>query len=411
VKPSCWSRQALLAAAIAAPAVTLAGPDAGAALRWPEVAAAADRHPAVLEAAARERGAAGAVAAAGDLPHPVLGLTAGSARPRGGGPERREWGTSVELPLDGLAARGPRLAAARASEEGARQDARAVRLHVLRELRRTFVALAHDQGMVEAGLELEAQVAELAALVRKRVERGEGRPTEVPRVELELLRLRGALERARAAAEAQRSRLSLGVGAPVDRVEGDLQRVLPLPPLDGLRERLLAWSPALRAARARLRAAEEEASAERRERLPRLTLGGSHAEELDRSATTFSATVAIPLWSWNQGKVRQADAARDAERARLEAALRELSAALGDAWHGCAAGQAAARRFQGEVLPRAEATARTLGRAYELGEAGLLDVIDARRVLLDTRREHLGVLLDMQNACGDLAALAGLELP
>ena len=31
-------------------------------------------------------------------------------------------------------------------------------------------------------------------------------------------------------------------------------------------------------------------------------------------------------------------------------------------------------------------------------------------VKLDTRREYLNLLLDMQNACGDLAALAGLEL-
>jgi cobalt-zinc-cadmium efflux system outer membrane protein len=52
-----------------------------------------------------------------------------------------------------------------------------------------------------------------------------------------------------------------------------------------------------------------------------------------------------------------------------------------------------------------------MGRAFELGEASLLDVIDTRRVLLDTRREYLDLLLDMQNACGDLAALAGLELP
>ena len=72
---------------------------------------------------------------------------------------------------------------------------------------------------------------------------------------------------------------------------------------------------------------------------------------------------------------------------------------------------AVARRFQAEILPRAEKSARTLGRAFELGEAGLLDVIDARRVLLDTRREYLDLLLDMQDACADFAALAGLELP
>ncbi|HEX7487566.1 MAG TPA: TolC family protein, partial [Anaeromyxobacteraceae bacterium] len=68
------------------------------------------------------------------------------------------------------------------------------------------------------------------------------------------------------------------------------------------------------------------------------------------------------------------------------------------------------RRFRDRVLPRAGESARTMGRAFELGEAGLLDVIDTRRVLLDSRREYLGLLLEMQNACGDLAVLAGLEL-
>jgi cobalt-zinc-cadmium efflux system outer membrane protein len=160
-----------------------------------------------------------------------------------------------------------------------------------------------------------------------------------------------------------------------------------------------------------LQAAAEEASAERWERFPKLTLGGSHATELDRTSSTLAATVTLPLWNWNQGKVRQAEAAQEAERARLDATSRELTAGLSDAWQGCAAGQAAARRFREEILPRAEGSAKTLGRAFELGEAGLLDVIDARRVLLDTRREYLDLLLDMQNACGDLAALAGLELP
>ena len=144
---------------------------------------------------------------------------------------------------------------------------------------------------------------------------------------------------------------------------------------------------------------------------PSSRVGAAHVEELDRTASTVTASVTLPLWNWNQGKIRQAEAAEEGERARLDATSRELTAGLSDAWRGCAAGQAAARRFRDEILPRAEGSARTLGRAFELGEAGLLDVIDARRVLLDTRREYLDLLLDMQNACGDLAALAGLELP
>lgn len=411
---STSGRLGVLAVAPFVPLLALAGEPPGLpgpALRWPEVAANVERHPALLEAGARARGASGAVSAAGAIPNPTFGLSTGDAHPRAGGAGRREWGASVELPLDFLAMRGARVAAARAGEEGARQEARAVRAEVLRELRRSFVALAHAQAAVASGAELEAQVAQLASLVRKRAERGEGRPTEVPRVEIELERLRGALARDRAAAEAQRLRLATWLGAPVGRVEADLAQAIPLPPLDDATARALDASPLVQSARARARAAEREASAERWERLPKLTAGGAHVEELDRTATLFSASLTFPLWSWNQGRIRQAEAAAEAERARADAASRELTASLGEAWQGCAAGQASVRRFQAEILPRAEGSARTLGRAFELGEAGLLDVIDARRVLLETRREYLDLLLDMQNACADFAALTGLELP
>ena len=412
MKSSPRSRCVLLVVALARPiAGTAADPGPAPALRWPDVVAAVDRHPLLLEAVARERGAAGAVSTAGAFPNPIFGAAVGEGRPRDGGASRREVGYSVEQPLEFLATRGSRVEAARAAQEGVHQEARAVRLQVTRELRRTFVALVHGQSVVEAGDELAGQAAQLAALVRKRAERGEARPTEVPRVEIELERLRNAVERARATVDARRLRLSIWLGAPVDRVEADLAALLPLPPLPELQGRVMASSPVVLASRARLQAAAEEASAERWERMPRLSIGAAHVDELDRTASTVTANVTLPLWNWNQGRIRQAEAAQEGERARLDTTSRELTAGLSDAWRGCAAGQAAAGRFREEILPRAEGSARTLGRAFELGEAGLLDVIDSRRVLLDTRREYLDLLLDMQIACGDLAALAGLELP
>jgi cobalt-zinc-cadmium efflux system outer membrane protein len=410
VRRAPWGRLGLLVASLSVPIVGWSA-EPEAALEWPQVAAAAERHPLVEESRARARGAAGVVTTARELPNPILGITGGEALARGGQERRREWGYSVELPLEFLNSRRQRVAAAEASAEGAQQDARTVRLQVLRELRRVFVSVAHDQEMLAAKTELEGQVAQLAALVRRRAERGEGRPTEVARTEIEMEKLRAGVQRAHAAAEAQRQRLSSWLGAPVARVEADLSRTLDLPSLEQSLRRLVGSSPVVQAGRARVAAAEQEASAERWERLPRLSATGSRVEELDRQATTLAATVTVPLWNWNVGKIRQADAALAAERARLDAVIRELSASLSDAWHGCSAGNSAAARFRDEILPRAEASAKTLGRAFELGESGLLDVIDARRVLLDTRTEYLDLLLGMQNACGDLAALAELELP
>jgi cobalt-zinc-cadmium efflux system outer membrane protein len=381
------------------------------AVTWPQVAAAIDRHPLLQEATARADGAAGALTSAREFPNPTFGVAAGDAAARGGPGTRREWEYSVELPLDFLNSRRQRVGAAASAVEGAREEARVVRGEVVRELRRTFVAVAHDQAILEAKTELEGQVAHLAALVRRRAERGEGRPTEVPRVEIELEKLRAGVARARAAADAQRQRLSTWLGAPVSRVDADLSRTPKLPALPELLQRLAEGSPALRAGRARVAAAEQEASAERWDRLPKVSVGAARAEELDRQATTVTATVSLPIWNWNVGKIRQADAALAAERARLDAATRELTARAAEGWQGCSAGQASAVRFREEILPRAEASAKALGRAYELGETSLLDLIDARRTLLETRTEHLDLLLDMQNACGDLAALAEMELP
>jgi cobalt-zinc-cadmium efflux system outer membrane protein len=313
--------------------------------------------------------------------------------------------------LEFLNGRRQRVAAARATADGAEQEARGVRRQVLRELRRLFVAVAHDQAVLEARTELEAQGAQLAALVRRRAERGESRPTEVPRAEIELEKLRAVVGKARAAAEARRQRLGAWLGEPVAGVEADLSRAPSPPPLEELQRRAAESSPWVLAGRALVAAAEQAASAERWDRLPHLSVAGARAEELDRRATILTAAVTLPLWSWNAGRIRQADAALAGERARLDAARRELASSLGEAWQGCAGGQAAAERFRAEVVPRAEASAKTLGRAFELGESGLLDVIDARRVLLEARTEYLDLLLEMQNACADLAALAELELP
>lgn len=411
MQKSRWSRLALLVIPLTCPVVATGEEPPSPVLRWLDVAATVDRQPATLEAAARERGAGGALSTAREIPNPTFGVSAGSAAPPAGGQSRGEWGVSVELPLDFVATRGARIAAAKASHEGIQSDAKAVRAQALKELRQSFVTLLHHQTAVQAGGELEIEAARLATLVRRRVEHGESRPTEVPRVEVELERLRTGLQRSRAATEAERRRLSTWIGSPVGRVEGDLAATLPLPPLDDVRDRVLAANPIVQASRARAQAATELVSAEQWERFPKFSLGAAHTEELDRNANTLTANVSLPLWNWNGGRIRQAEATADAERARVEAASRELTVAISDAWQGCATGQLNARRFREEILPRAEGSARTLGRAFELGESGLLDVIDARRVLLDTRREYLDVLLDMQNACGEIATLAGLELP
>jgi len=172
VTPHRLGRRCLLVTLLMSPAAAMPQEPAPP-LRWAEVVVAVARQPLVREAEARADGATGAIWSAQEVPNPVVTAAGGEAAARDGAGSRREWGLAVELPLDFLATRGSRVASARASATGATQEAIGVRAQVLRTLRRDFVALAHAQALLEAGLELEVQVGQLAALVRKRADRGE----------------------------------------------------------------------------------------------------------------------------------------------------------------------------------------------------------------------------------------------
>jgi cobalt-zinc-cadmium efflux system outer membrane protein len=109
--------------------------------------------------------------------------------------------------------------------------------------------------------------------------------------------------------------------------------------------------------------------------------------------------------------VRRAEGRAAAEERRADAERRALAAALAELGASCRRARAAAERQQASILPRAEESARTLERTFQLGEAGILDVIDARRVLLEARREVLTSARERDAECGALILLSGRELP
>ena len=84
---------------------------------------------------------------------------------------------------------------------------------------------AYEQDVVASMVTQLAQTEELSRLVRRRVESGEGRPTELPRIEVEVERTRGSLEQAQAKAEGLREQLSLWMGRQVGRVDAEAASV------------------------------------------------------------------------------------------------------------------------------------------------------------------------------------------
>jgi cobalt-zinc-cadmium efflux system outer membrane protein len=377
-------------------------------VRWEDVAAAIERDPRVAASRSRVRSAEGGVRVAGTPPNPAVEATAGQGTAREGPARRNEWGLAITIPLDWLVRRGPEVDAARATVDELAAEAAGLQVEVSVELWRLFARAGYAQSEVETLEATEQQVEALTRLVRRRVEAGEGRPVEVPRVELELERLRNQLAAARGNLDGALAQLGAWLGAPVRRVE------LPAPPAaaelgDGTTD--LGRHPRVRAALARAAAASAEVSVARRSRVPGFSVGGFYASELDREAVGGKLAIELPLWDWKTGRVQRAEASAAAEASRADAERRALAATFADALASCARARDVADREKTKILPRAEESARTLERTFQLGETGIIDVIDARRVLLEARREVLSSARDRDVECGAVILLSGRELP
>jgi cobalt-zinc-cadmium efflux system outer membrane protein len=377
-------------------------------LRWPDIVAAIDRDPRFAASRSATSVASAEARLAASAPNPEVEASGGRGFAREGGAERNEWEVELQLPLEWLARRGPAVAGARAGVAQADAELAALRGEVTAELHRLYAGAAYQQALASSLVATEEQVSTLASIVRRRAEAGEARPVEVPRMEIEVERVRAE----RAAAEIERDvalgQLSWWLARPVSSVELPA-RAMAVPPAE------LAAAPEahprVRAAQARAEAARAEVDGARRERIPAFSVGAFYASELDRRAAGITLTTELPLWNWNGPQVARATARADAEAALAEAARRELAATLTQARGDCERSAGNAERHATLIVPRAEESARTLERSFELGEANLIDVIDARRVLLEARRAALASAREREIDCGNLLILSGREIP
>lgn len=377
---------------------------------WAAVMTAAERHPGIAAGNFEVDAARGGVSAAGAVPNPSLEGTLGQGSPRGGGTSRVEWGLSMTIPLGWISQRGSRVEAAEAGVDLAMAEAKALRRDVILRLRTLFWSLAYEQSRVASLEALEAQTAVLVQIVKRRVDEGEARPVEATRVEIELEKVRSELDVGRAGLEARRGELLLWLGLPAATTlvaVADLET----PPVAMGREPALAGArashPTIARSRARTRSLEAEVGTEKMARVPSFSVTGFTAYELDRRAFGAGVAVDLPLWNWNSGRIAQAEGRLAAGRKQAEAAWLEVESAVIDAQAACEASVATATRFKTSVVPRSEAAASIMERTYQLGEASLLEVIDARRTLLDARRAYLGALSQAQIDCSRLGALVG----
>ncbi len=379
-------------------------------LRWEDVERVVDDHPALLAAAGRLDQASAEEAASRKYPNPALGANTGRAEALEGLEEGRIWELELNLPLILPGAYRGTVAAAEAEREAVALEAAALRLEVLRRLKSLFWRLVCDQQRFEAYERTRDQVNRLVEIAGIRVEMGEARTMELRRLEIELARL--DVDR-REAAEMTRMRrrlldLWLGSTLPADfSVAADLARLPELPPLEQAVTQAYRQHPDLQASLQRIRAAASHLRVERNARVPEVRIGGFFGRELDSRNYGAALEFSVPLWNWNSAGIARARAAESTARHLHDLRGLELEAALQESHASATVAFERARSLRDRILPGSLEVTEALERMYRIGEADLIDVLDARRGQIEVEFEVLEAYLDSQLAYLELATLMG----
>lgn len=289
-----------------------------------------------------------------------------------------------------------------------------LRREILLQLLTLFWDLGYQQARVASLDALASQTSDLVQAVKRRVEKGEARPVEATRVEIELDKVVNELEAARMALSSKRAALALWLGASpsttiVAAVDLGAQPVVL--ERDEAMAKIRASHPSVLAARSRTRALGAALDTEKLARVPAFSLNGFTAHELDRRTYGVGLAVNLPVWNWNAGGIAQAQAKLAASKKQAEATTLQLEMAVIEAQSACQSSASTATRLGTDMVPRSQTAASTMERTYQLGEASLLEVIDARRTLLEARRLHLTALAQAQIDCSRLGVLVGENVP
>ena len=121
-------------------------------------------------------------------------------------------------------------------------------------------------------------------------------------------------------------------------------------------------------------------------------------------------SLAIPLFSRNQGEIAGSMARTDTLRARREAVRRQVEAAVFAALERVTAQKAQVEAFRATLVPTATTIQGLVEESYRLGRDSILTTLVAQRALRDVKTEYLEALLALQAAVADLEDILGSSI-
>lgn len=339
-------------------------------------------HPRLARARSLEAAAEHDIAAAGMWTNPELFVdyTAGVANSSYDRAGTGVFGVSQFVELSG--APRARRESARHLRDAARAEREGVERELAFEAESTFVALAAQQGIVDAAGELVRQLERAQRIVESRVSAGTmsryaARRVEVARAEAvvalggelaELAERRGAFDVAVGPLAANLAGRAVASAAP-----------LALPPVEQLIERAFAERRDLAASTSRQRSAEADITVARRSVVPGFALRvfGGFGQGPGQWDVGAGVAVPLPVVDRGQAAIPAAESRAQAARESTEALNLEIGQRVRAAYSAAKLRFGALERFVQETSSSSEALAAEAEAQFREGRLSILELVDS----------------------------------
>ena len=115
----------------------------------------------------------------------------------------------------------------------------------------------------------------------------------------------------------------------------------------------------------------------------------------------------LPLWNWNRGGIKAAQAVVAKNAFALAKARAQTSADVANARSEFSEASERLARYQNQILPKSQKVRESVAFAYEKGGASLVDLLEAERADNDARLATAQAMSDTASAAADLKAATG----
>jgi len=322
---------------------------------------------------------------AGAYPNPTIGFQTADAtiRDPSNGVRLMERGVTVHQTVEWPGMRAARQDAAEAGFAGATVGLEESKLNLIAEVKTAF----YDLLLAERNVDLLQQnletVQEVARIVKARVRSGEGPQFEAVKADVEVLKAKQEMTKAKNAVRVKLvglDTLTAGGLGPRYKVQGDFRSLRDRLEPEQMAARDLSQHPILKRQGKLVEQAEFAVSKERQARVPNVTLYGGYAREAGREAVVAGLSVPTPLWYRQQGHIATALGTQRKEEAELIRMRNDLARAINQHAREAETAQDQILVYEEGLLKQAQEALRIAQLSFRQGASSLLDVLDAQRV-------------------------------